>query len=183
MHVYLRDEPVRMEMREVDAEGMVPEGAELVAVAFYVDDNERPSFRALLPPETIAVLAEATQTPVQLGMLAEEPEDADAEIHAMVGISVAVSGPLPEEMEEAPDEPWRSGGADAWSADAWKGEDEADAEGMPRAALLAFAPLVRLKRRFPDSFGEELADLLDSAISGATKPNLEARIDRMLEDL
>jgi hypothetical protein len=182
MHVYLRDDPVEMEMREVDAEGLVPEEAELVAVAFYVDGNERPSFRALLPPETLVVLAEAMQAPVQLGLLAEEPEDADAEIHAMVGLSVAVGDAMPGEEPDAPAaEPWQSADPDAWKADAWMGEG-AD-EATPRTALLAFAPLVRLRRRFPDNFGDELADLLESALAGATKPNLEARVDRMLEDL
>jgi hypothetical protein len=181
MHVYLREEPVELEMREVDAEGLLPEEAELVAVAFFADGNERPSFRALLPPETLAVLAEATLLPVQLGLLAEEPEDPGAEIHAMVGLSVPISGPMAEESEPAAEEPWKAGDADAWKADAWKGdEDEGE---MPRTALLAFAPLVRLKRRFPDNFGEELADLLESALSGATRPHLEARVDRMLEDL
>jgi hypothetical protein len=179
MHVYLREESVHMEMREIDAEGMVPEEADLVAVAFFVNGNERPSFRALLPHETIAVLEEAVQEPVHLGLLAEEPEDADAEVHAMVGISVVVSGPFAEETEqEEPDEPWKAGGA----AEAWKGGGDTDEE-VPRTALLAFAPLVRLKRRHPDSFGDELADLLESALAGATKPNLEARVDRMLEDL
>jgi hypothetical protein len=179
MHVYLREEAVEMEMRQVDAEGMVPEEADLVAVAFYVNGNERPSFRALLPPETIAVLEEAVQEPVHLGLLAEEPEDADAEVHAMVGISVTVSGPFAEEMEqEQPDEPWKAGGS---GTERWKGEEPDDQ--APRTALLAFAPLVRLKRRHPDSFGDELADLLESALSGATKPNLQARVDRMLEDL
>jgi hypothetical protein len=182
MHVYLREEPVEMEMREVDAEGMLPEEAELVAVAFYVEGNDRPSFRALLPPDTIAVLAEATLEPVQLGLLAEEPEAPDAEIHAMVGLSVPISGPLPDGAAEEPDEPWKAGDAEPWKTDGWRGEGE-DEEGAPRTALLAFAPLVRLKRRFPDNFGEELADLLESALSGATKPNLEARVDRMLEDL
>jgi hypothetical protein len=182
MHVYLREEAVEMEMREVDPEGMVPPEAELVAVAFFVNGNERPSFRALLPPETVAVLEEATQAPVHLGLLAEEPEDADAEIHAMVGISVAVSGPIMEEMEqEEPDEPWKASGATGANPDAWKADDDAD--DTPRTALLAFAPLVRLRRRHPDSFGDELADLLESAIAGATKPNLQARVDRMLEDL
>jgi len=183
MHVYLREAPVEMEMREVDAEGMVPEESDLVAVAFFIDGNERPSFRALLPPDTIAVLTEAIQTPVQLGLLAEEPPEADAEMHAMVGISVTVPGPMLAEMEDAAgeDEPWKAGSEDAWKADAWKAD--ADEDEIPRTALLAFAPLVRLKRRFPDNFGEEMADLLESALAGATKPNLEARVDRMLEDL
>ena len=49
--------------------------------------------------------------------------------------------------------------------------------------MLAFAPLVRLARRYPDDFGEELADLLESALAGATRPSLEARVDRMLGGL
>jgi hypothetical protein len=182
MYVYLRDEPVELAMREVDAEGMIPEGSDLVAIAFYVDDNPRPSFRALLPPETVAVIAEAVQAPVQLGLLAEEPEDPKLEVHAMVGLSIMVSGAMQEELGAQEErEPWRSSEA-SWNPDAWRGEDQ-EQEEMPRAALLAFAPLVRLKRKFPDSFGEELADLLESALTGETRPNLEARIDRMLEDL
>lgn len=181
MHVYLRDEPVALEMRQIDAEGMVPDGSELIAVAFYADGNEQPSFRSLLPPETVAVLEEATHAPVQLGLLAEEPESEEVEIHAMVGLSVPVSGAIPEEMEmeDAPEgEPWKTG-----NPDAWKGEDAADEDEVPRTALLTFAPLMRLRRKFPDDFGEELADLLESALVGATRPNLEARVDRMLDDL
>src|SRR5215212_4932365 len=53
MHVYIREEPVELEMREVDAEGLVPSDAELVPMAFYVDGNQRPSFRAMLPAETL----------------------------------------------------------------------------------------------------------------------------------
>ncbi len=183
MHVYLRDEPVELELREVDHEGLLPEEAELIPVAFYADGNDRPSFRALLPPETLAILEEALQTPVQLGLLAEEPEEATAEIHAMVGLSIPVDQ-LPEGIstegeEEAGHEeelePWQS----APSADAWRGEG-AEPDEAPRTVMLAFAPLVRLTRRFPDDFGEELADLLESALSGATKPSLEARVDRML---
>jgi hypothetical protein len=186
MHVYLREEPVAMRMNEVDPEGLVPEDSELVAVAFYIDSNDRPSFRALLPPETVEVLAEAVQLPVQLGLLAEEPESADAEIHAMVGLSVIVPDELAEELGgEEPTgarEAWQSDDAGAWHPDGWKEEPAGDSE-MPRTALLAFAPLVRLRRRFPDNFGEELADLLESALSGATRPNLEARVDSMLDDL
>ncbi|HEX8212175.1 MAG TPA: hypothetical protein VF584_18505 [Longimicrobium sp.] len=180
MHVYLRDEPVELELREVDHEGLLPEEAELIPVAFYADGNDRPSFRALLPPETLAILEEALQTPVQLGLLAEEPEEATAEIHAMVGLSIPVDQ-LPEgisadgEEEEQELEPWQT----APAADAWRGEGAGPEEG-PRTVMLAFAPLVRLTRRFPDDFGEELADLLESALSGATKPSLEARVDRML---
>ena len=183
MHVYLRDEPVELELREVDHEGLLPEEAELIPVAFYADGNDRPSFRALLPPETLAILEEALQTPVQLGLLAEEPEEATAEIHAMVGLSIPVDQ-LPEgistdgeeEEHEHELEPWQS----SPSSEAWRGEDDAEPEQGPRTVMLAFAPLVRLARRFPDDFGEELADLLESALSGATKPSLEARVDRML---
>ena len=183
MHVYLRDEPVALAIREVDHEGLLPEEAELIPVAFYADGNERPSFRALLPPETLAILEEALQTPVQPGLLAEEPEEPSAEIHAMVGLSIPVDQ-LPEgisaEAEEEGGgeeelEPWQSSPA----SDAWRGDDS-DGEDGPRTVMLAFAPLVRLTRRFPDDFGEELADLLESALSGATKPSLEARVDRML---
>ena len=55
MHVYLRDEAVDLEMRMVDPEGLAPDGSDLVAVAFHVRGKEQPSFRALLPPETVAV--------------------------------------------------------------------------------------------------------------------------------
>jgi hypothetical protein len=179
MHVYLREDTVDLEMRVIDAEGLVPEESDLVAVAFYVRGNERPSFRALLPPETVAVLAEATQAPVQLGLLAEEPTEGHEEVHAMVGLSVPLGGPDPQ--EEEPAEPWKSSADGTWSPDGWKGEDEE--EELPRTALLAFAPLVRIRRRFPDDFGEELSDLLESALAGDTRPSLEARVDRMLEDL
>ncbi len=183
MHVYLRDDPVALEIREVDHEGLLPEEAELIPVAFFADGNDRPSFRALLPPETLTILEEALQAPVQLGLLAEEPEEAGAEIHAMVGLSIPVEqlpeGVAPtEEDEEGGEEslePWQSGGG----AEAWRGDD-AEPEDAPKTVMLAFAPLVRLTRRFPDDFGEELADLLESALSGATKPSLEARVDRML---
>ncbi|MDQ3605541.1 MAG: hypothetical protein M3418_05045 [Gemmatimonadota bacterium] len=176
MHVYIREQPVELEMREVDPEGLVPEGSELVAVAFFADSNEQPSFRALLPPDTMAVIEEAIEGPVQLGLLAEEPEDPQAEIRAMVGISVPVSGSEVEEEGEGA-EPWSSADADAWKAE----EDEEEA--VPRMALLAFAPLLRLRRRFPDSFADELADLLDAALSGATRPSLQARVDQMLDDV
>lgn len=188
MHVYLREEPVRLEMREVDAEGIVPQDAELVPVAFFANGNERPSFRALLPPETIAVLEETLDIPVQLGLLAEEPESEDGEIHAMVGVSVPIRGD--EELEDEEEgalgeesfdaEPWRASA----NFDGWQGEEEdEDDEEMPRAALLAFAPLVRLRRKFPLDFAQELADLLESALSGATRTALEARVDKMLGDL
>jgi hypothetical protein len=184
MHVYLRDEPVALRMQEVDADGLVPEGSELVPVAFYVEANETASFRALLPPETVDVLTEALQLPVQLGVLAEEPEDPRAEIRAMVGLAVPVGdleGEGGEEEEEEPSEPWR---ASAGDPEAWRGGDpDAEEAETPRTALLAFAPLVRLRRKYPDDFAEELADLLEVALSGATRPAGEARVDRMLEDL
>ncbi|HEV2130546.1 MAG TPA: hypothetical protein VGR27_05565 [Longimicrobiaceae bacterium] len=181
MHVYIREQPVELEMREVDPEGLVPEGSELVAVAFFADSNEQPSFRALLPPETMAVIEEAIEGPVQLGLLAEEPEDPQEEIRAMVGISVPVSGSAPMEMVEEGEgaEPWSSSDPDAWKAE----EEDEEETAVPRMALLAFAPLVRLRRRFPESFAEELADLLDTALSGATRPSLQARVDQMLDDL
>lgn len=187
MHVYLREEPVELEIREVDPEGLVPEESELIPVAFYVSGNERPSFRAILPPETVAVLEEATLAPVQLGLLAEEPESPEAEVHAMVGLTLTV--PPDEELEEEQGqggpaegaEPWRSD-PDAWKSGAAPGEEE-DGEEGERTMLLTFAPLVRLKRKFPESFGDELADLLESALAGSTRPSLEARIDDILGDL
>jgi hypothetical protein len=183
MHVYLRDEPIRLEMRTVDPEGLAPQGSDLVAVAFHVTGRDTPSFRALLPSETLAVLAEALREPVRLGLLAEEPEEG-AEIQAMVGVAVPV-GSLEggaededafEDEDEQPSaaaEPWRE------SVPTWEEEEEEEA----RTALLAFAPLIRLHRRFPDDFGEELADLLETALAGQTKSVLEARIDRLLGDL
>lgn len=191
MHVYLREEPVELSMQEVDAEGLAPDGSELVPIAFYVRGQEHPSFRALLPPDTIEVLREALGAPVTLGVLAEEPEDMGAEIRAMVGLTVPVSdleGDEDEEGEalaeaEGPDEPWRASVGDP---DAWRGS-EAGVPGeepeTPRTALLAFAPLVRVRRKFPNDFGEELADLLETALSGITKPALEARVDRLLDDI
>ena len=189
MHVYLRDEPIALRMEQVDGQGLIPEGAELVPVAFYAQTNDHPSFRALLPPETVEVLREALTEPVTLGVLAEEPEDPDGEIQAMVGLTVPVSdlgGLTPdaeEHDEEEPSEPWRSSAGDP---EAWRGQEEPEEEEegeAPRAALLAFAPLVRLRRKFPYDFAEELADLLEAALSGSTRPALEARIDRMLGDI
>ena len=82
------------------------------------------------------------------------------------------------EAEEAEHElePWQTGGGD----EPWKEGDEDDDDDRPRTVMLAFAPLVRIKRRHPADFSEELADLLESALSGATKPSLEARVERML---
>ncbi len=182
MHVYLRDEPVDLQMQETDAEGMVPEGSELVPVAFRVRGNTAPSFRALLPPETVTVLREALREPVTLGVLAEEPEDPETEVRAMVGLAVPVSDlGADDEREEGSEEPWR---ASVGAAEAWRGEEEGGEEAeAARTALLAFAPLVRLQRRFPLDFGEELADLLEAALAGITRPAMEARIDRMLGDL
>ena len=188
MHVYLRDEPVELRMREVEAEGIVPDGSDLLPMAFYVRGNEQPSFRALLPPDTVEVLRDALEEPVVLGVLAEEPEDPASEIHAMVGLAIPV-GPEetgePREESETDAEPWRAsvGDPDAWrGADPLEADDEEE-EPEPRTALLAFAPLVRLQRKFPYDFGEELADLLEAALAGATRSAMEARIDRMLEDL
>lgn len=180
MHVYLREEAVDLEMRMVDAEGLAPEGSDLLPVAFHVRGKEQPSFRALLPPDTVEVLRDALTEPVSLGVLAEEPEDEGAEIQAMVGLAMPID---PGEMgeQEGQTEAWKSSAPDP---EAWRGEEGGTGEAEPpRTALLAFAPLVRLNRRFPDDFGEELADLLEAALAGATRPALEARVDRMLGDL
>jgi hypothetical protein len=188
MHVYLRDEPVRLDMREVDAEGLAPEGTDLIPVAFFVRGNEHPSFRALLPADTLEMLEDALLEPVTLGVLAEEPEDPSSEIHAMVGLAIPVD---PEDVEQAemegagreepPAEPWR---ASAGDPEAWRGEsDDEEEPDTARTALLAFAPLIRLQRKFPTDFGDELADLLESALSGATRSAIQARVDRMLGDL
>ena len=182
MHVYIREEPVELRMREVDAEGLAV-GGDLVPMAFFVDGNQRPSFRAMLPSDTLNLLRQTLREPVHLGLLAEEPEDPDGEVKAMVGISIPVhslpDGMVPEEMEEEDDdgEPWKASA----NYDGWRDDGEWSDGGDPeRTVLLAFAPLVRVIRRKPADFGEELVDLLESAISGATKPSLEARVDRML---
>jgi hypothetical protein len=179
MHVYLREEPVDLEIREVEPEGLIPDESDLIPVAFFAGGNQAPSFRAFLPPETIMILHQVIRGPVRLGLMAEEPEEAGAEIQAMVGLALPIDQ-LPPEMaaqaegEEEGTEPWQSGRSD----ESWRGgEDAADA---PRTVMLAFAPLVRIQRRRPDDFAEELADLLESALSGATKPSLEARVERML---
>lgn len=184
MHVYLKEEQVLLRMELVDAQGLVPDGADLVPMAFFAGANSSPSFRALLPPDTIDVLRNALHDPVTLGVLAEEPEDDASEIHAMVGLAVPISK---EEIDETQDgandaEPWRSSVDDT---EAWRGDDALPFEDVevPRTALLAFAPLVRIRRRYPEDFGEELADLLESALTGTTRSALEARVDRMLEDL
>ena len=184
MHVYIRPEPVELEMREVDAEGLVPVDAELVPMAFYVDGNQRPSFRAMLPADTLNLLRQTLREPVHLGLLAEEPDEPAAEVKAMVGISIPVhslpDGMVPEEMEEEEDdsEPWKSSANyDSWRSDSDFGDADGDSE---RTVLLAFAPLVRVTRRKPDDFAEELVDLLESAITGATLPSLEARVNKML---
>jgi hypothetical protein len=184
MHVYIRENPVDLVMREVDADGLTTGETGLVPVAFFADGNERPSFRALLPPETLTILRQAIRGPVQLGLLAEEPDDPDAEIQAMVGVSlpanrlpegVVLSDDDEEEEDDAPGaEPWKaSANYDSWRGDGYE-QEESD-----KTVLLAFAPLVRVQRRCND-FGEELVDLLESALSGATKPSLEARVDKML---
>jgi hypothetical protein len=178
MHVYLREQQVSLRMEAVDGQGLVPDGSELLPMAFFADQNAQPSFRALLPLETVEVLRQALRVPVTLGVLAEEPEEVGEEIHAMVGLAMPIpEGQMSEGEEDS--EPWR---ASAGSSEAWRGEEDEDFEdpAVPRTALLAFAPLVRLSRRFPDDFANELADLLESALSGATRPALEARVDRML---
>lgn len=183
MHVYLRDEQVRLRMEPVDAQGLLPTDSDLVPMAFYAGENEHPSFRALLPPDTVVILREALDEVVTLGVLAEEPEDQAAEIHAMVGLAVPVAEQEGVEGEEKEAEPWR---ASAGSSDAWRGDSDGggyEEAGTPRTALLAFAPLIRIRRRFPEDFAEELADLLETALAGETRPALEARVDRMLEDL
>ena len=184
MHVYLKEEQVRLRMEPVDAQGLVPDGADLVPMAFFAGANSNPSFRALLPPDTIDVLRNALHDPVTLGVLAEEPDDESSEIHAMVGLAVPISKEEIDEGQEGSNdaEPWRASVGDS---EAWRGEDDLPFEDVevPRTALLAFAPLVRISRRYPEDFGEELADLLESALTGITRPALEARVDRMLEDL
>lgn len=184
MHVYLRDEPVDLEMREVEPEGLLTEDSQLIPVAFFADGNASPSFRAFLPPETIVILHQVIRGPVRLGLMAEEPEDPAQEIQAMVGLTVPIEHLPPgmaAEVEEEDDgddgEPWKS--SQAFSSDAWRGDD-GDDDDRPRTIMLAFAPLVRIKRRHPQDFAEELADLLESALAGATKPSLEARVERML---
>lgn len=182
MHVYLRDEPVELEMREVEPEGLLSEDSALIPVAFYADGNENPSFRAFLPPETIVILHQVIRGPVKLGLMAEEPEDAAHEIQAMVGLTIPIEALPPgmaAEAEEAEHEhePWKAGGG---GGEAWRGDDADEDDDRPRTVMLAFAPLVRIKRRHPEDFAEELADLLESALSGATKPSLEARVERML---
>jgi hypothetical protein len=182
MHVYIREEPVELEMREVDAEGLVPSDAELVPMAFFVDGNQRPSFRAMLPADTLNLLRQTLREPVHLGLLAEEPDEPAAEVKAMVGISIPVNslpdGMVPEEMEEDEEdnEPWKASA----DYDAWRGDGDTDDGDGERTVLLAFAPLVRVTRRKPDDFAEELVDLLESAITGATLPSLEARVNKML---
>lgn len=185
MHVYLREEPVDLEMREVEPEGLLTDDSQLIPVAFFADGNESPSFRAFLPPETIVILHQVIRGPVRLGLMAEEPEDPGQEIQAMVGLTVPIEHLPPGmaaevEEDDGPEEnePWKSSGP---SSDAWRGDDDdADDDDRPRTIMLAFAPLVRIKRRHPQDFAEELADLLESALAGATKPSLEARVERML---
>jgi hypothetical protein len=169
-------------MEQVDGQGLVPDDSDLIPMAFYAPGNQNPSFRALLPPDTIGVLRDALDEPVTLGVLAEEPEDASVEIRAMVGLAVPIDkADLTQGEDEENDEPWR---ASVSNPEAWRGEGRSAYDEAPnRTALLAFAPLVRIRRRFPHNFGEELADLLESALSGGTKPAIEARIDRLLEDL
>jgi hypothetical protein len=185
MHVYLRDEPVDLEMREVEPEGLLADDSPLIPVAFYADGNENPSFRAFLPSETIVILHQVIRGPVRLGLMAEEPEDPAQEIQAMVGLTVPIEQLPPgmaAEVQEEDDgegedtEPWKTSSG----LEGWRGDDGEGDEDRPRTIMLAFAPLVRIKRRHPQDFAEELADLLESALAGATKPSLEARVERML---
>jgi hypothetical protein len=185
MHVYLREEPIDLEMREVEPEGLINDDSALIPVAFYADGNEAPSFRAFLPPETIVILHQVIRGPVRLGLMAEEPEDPSSEVQAMVGLTIPIEHLPPGMAAEAEEElggdddeklePWQTSSA---GAEPWKAGD--DDEERPRTIMLAFAPLVRIQRRRPDDFAEELADLLESALAGATKPSLEARVERML---
>ena len=181
MHVYLRDEPVDLEMREVEPEGLLTDDSALIPVAFYADGNENPSFRAFLPPETIVILHQVIRGPVRLGLMAEEPDEPDKEIQAMVGVTIPVEALPPGMVAEAEEpeqelEPWQTGG----TPESWKGDDSEEDDDSPRTVMLALAQLVRIKRRHPDDFAEELSDMLESAIAGATKPSLEARVERML---
>src|SRR5690606_8264291 len=136
MHVYLKEEQVLLRMEEVDGQGLVPDGAELVPMAFFASGNRNPSFRALLPPDTLDVLRNALHEPVTLGVLAEEPEDESEEIRAMVGLAVPIArSELEVEDEETEAEPWRASIGDS---EAWRGEDsyEPSESEVPRTALL-----------------------------------------------
>jgi hypothetical protein len=189
MHVYLREEPVDLEMREVEPEGLIADDSALIPVAFYADGNASPSFRAFLPPETIVILHQVIRGPVRLGLMAEEPEDPASEVQAMVGLTIPIEHLPPGMAAEAQEEfggederlePWQTSSA---GMEPWKGagdDEEDEDDDRPRTIMLAFAPLVRIQRRRPDDFAEELADLLESALAGATKPSLEARVERML---
>ncbi|HUE96191.1 MAG TPA: hypothetical protein VMN39_06005, partial [Longimicrobiaceae bacterium] len=86
MHVYLRDQQVTLRMETVDPQGLVPGDSDLIPMAFYAEENSLPSFRALLPPETVEVLREVLGGPVTLGLLADEPQETGEEIRAMVGL-------------------------------------------------------------------------------------------------
>jgi hypothetical protein len=184
MHVYLREEPVDLEMREVEPEGLLTDDSQLIPVAFFADGNENASFRAFLPPETIVILHQVIRGPVRLGLMAEEPEDPAQEIQAMVGLTVPIEHLPPGMAAEVEEEDDEEGGAEPWQTgggpEAWRGGDDDGDDERPRTIMLAFAPLVRIARRHPADFAEELADLLESALAGATKPSLEARVERML---
>ena len=183
MHVYLREEAVRLELRHTDPDGLVPEDSGLVAISFHVTGSDQASFRSMLPAETVSVLEAAMAEPVQLGLLAEEPDSPEDEVQAMVGLALPVDPDgTPGTGQHEPAEPWKASAADS---EAWRGatDDEQPGDDAPRTALLTFAPLVRIQRKFPLDFGEELADLLETALSGQTRPVLEARVDRMLGEL
>lgn len=177
MHLYLRDDTIRLQMRRVDPEGLGDQVESLTPIGFWVSGNERPSFRAMVPADTLAVLTTAFAEPVRLGLLAEEPEDDGEEVSGMVGVTLPADTVMSEgTVAEGSAEPW-SGDADAWM-------ENDDAENpSQRTVLLAFAPLVRLRRRFPADFAAEIADLLERALKGDTRPALEARVERQLGDL
>lgn len=173
VHVYLRDEPVRLRMERTSDEGLRPEGAEdLVPVAFFANENDRPSFRAMLPPATVRTLAELLRQPVRLAVLAAEPASPEEELQAMVGLA------LPGRAMAEERAPWETD-PDAWKRGAAE-EGDAEAEAL---SVLAFAPLVRLERKFPHDLGQELMDLLECALAGSTRPVLEARVEKFLSEL
>lgn len=175
MHIYLRDEPIRLQMRRVDPEGLGEEDDALTPIGFWVSGNERPSFRAMVPSDTLGVLTTALAEPVRLGLLAEEPEE-EEEVHGMVGVTLPADAiPHEDGADEDHAEPWKP------HPEAWKGGTVE--ERSARTVLLAFAPLVRLRRRFPADFSAEIADLLERAIEGDTRPSLEARVEQQLGDL
>src|SRR5688500_7068613 len=151
MHVYLREDPVDLEMREVEPEGLAAPESGLIPIAFYADGNPNPSFRAFLPPETLGILQQVIRGPVRLGLVAEAQEKEGEEIQAMVGLTIPVDrlpkGMISQEELDEDKEAWQGeGNSDAWRGEDWTPDDDDD---QPRTILLAFAPLVRLQRRHP----------------------------------